>query len=39
MGSFEGRINSEEVLDQIKGNEKINLNRPIGFLKGRRQLA
>ena len=39
MGSFEGRISSEEVPDHIKGNDTIKLNRPIGSLKGSRQLA
>ena len=39
MGSFKGSRSSQEVLDYIEGNETINLNRPIGFLKCRRQLA
>ena len=39
MESFEGRRSSQEVLDQVEGNKTIKLNRPIGSLKGRRQLA
>ena len=39
MGSFKGRRSYPEVPDQIEGNDKINLNRPIGLLKGRIQLA
>ena len=39
MGSFEGSISSQKFINQIEGNEIINLNRPIGSFKGRRQLA
>ena len=39
MGYLEGRISSQEVLKQIKGNETINLNGKIGSFKGRIQLA
>ena len=35
MGSFKGRIISQEVIDYIKGGDTINLNRPIGLIKGR----
>ena len=38
MGLFEGSRSSQEVLNQIKGNETIKLNHPIELLKGRRQL-
>ena len=38
MGLFEGRRSYHKVLNQIKENEKINFNSPIGLLKCRRQL-
>ena len=37
--SLEGRRSSLGALEQIEGNETINLNRPIGSLEGRRHLA
>ena len=34
-----GRRGSQIALEQIKRNETINLNEPIGLLEERRQLA
>ena len=39
IGLLEGKRSFKRVFKLIKGNETINLNQPIGFLKGMRPLA